>query len=261
MRALFVDRYPVTVALMRETLQWAFEHDLLIVDTGGVFNAHGEIKRLLPLHVPGAPILFTNDAFEVREGFHDRPVTHVTWYGALAFCNFRSAMAGLPEAVDFADWSCDFDAAGYRLPSEQEWELAARGGLDGQRFPWDSASTNLWDNIDGDRANFWASGHPYANPADQYLTPVGFYDNPNPLNLYDMAGNVYEWCWDWYQYGAYSNVMAGTLGYAGPTNGLTRVTRGGAWCDTPDLLRAAHRSSAVPRAALPFIGFRCVRNF
>ena len=76
-----------------------------------------------------------------------------------------------------------------------------------------------------------------------------------------MAGNVYEWCWDGYRFEGYSDPDAALPGYTGPTDTMTRVVRGGAWSDPADLLRIAHRSSAVPQAALPFIGFRCVRNF
>jgi len=261
-RVVFIDRYEVSCSLFRDALQWAYDSGRITVTTSAVLNTHGDVRRLLPLNDPGAPILFTNGNFEIKPGFEDKPATHVTWYGALAYCNFRSEISGQPICINITNWTCNFNVAGFRLPTESEWEKAARGGIPGQRFPWAGESTNLWDDIDGSRANFWASGDDHETTNDLYLTPVGYYENnPNPINLFDLAGNVYEWCSDWYDADWYSNPLASANNTIGPTSGLARVVRGGAWCDTPDLLRTTHRSSSLPHAALPFIGFRTVRNF
>ena len=258
----FMDHTEVTAGSFREHLQWAYDAGLLTVTTTGVFNAHGDVRRLFAHHDQGSAIVFSNGAFSVKSGFEELPVTHVSWYGALAYCNFRSARLGLPLCINVTNWTCDFSRPGYRLPTEAEWEKAARGGLDGLRFPWGGVSSNLWQDMDLTRANYWGSGDAYENTNSMYLAPVGaFPGGTNPLNLNDTGGNVYEWCWDWYDYGWHSNTLAQTANSAGPTSGIARVVRGGAWCDTPDLLRVAHRTSALPRAALPFIGFRCARNF
>ena len=258
----FMDRYEVTAEAFRDHYQWAYELGRLTITSSGVWNAHGDSRRLYALNDKHAVLSFSNGMFRVRDGFEDRPITHVTWFGALAYANFRSERAGLPLCIDMTNWTCVFHLPGYRLPTEAEWERAARGAAVGLRFPWGGEATNLWDDIDTTRANYWASGDAYEDTNNLYLTPAGSFTNGvNPLNLQDLAGNVYEWCWDWYDYGWYSNALAEATNSAGPDTGLARVVRGGAWSDPPDLLRVSSRSSALPHAALPFIGFRCVRTF
>lgn len=259
---LFIDRYTVTCSIFRDVYQWAYDNERIIVESNVVWNVEGTPQPLLRMDDALSTLSFADDTFSVKAGFDSLPITHVSWYGALAFCNFRSAIAGLPEAVDFADWSCDFDAPGFRLPTETEWERAARGTQQGQRFPWPSTASDLWEDIDDTKANYWADGSSAGSTNTHHLTPVGtFAETPNALGLFDMAGNVYEWCWDGYRFAGYSDPDASMPGYTGPTQTMTRVIRGGAWSDPADLLRISHRSAAVPQAALPFIGFRSVRNF
>lgn len=258
----FIDRYTVTCDFFRDVYQWAYENEMLTIASNVVFNTVGTPHPLVALDDALSTLSFANGTFTIKEGFGNLPITHVTWHGALAFGNFRSAMAGLPLAIDFSDWSCDFAAPGFRLPTEIEWERAARGTQNEHRFPWPSTADALWEDIDGTKANYWAGGDAAVSTNTHYLTPVGhFADSPNSLGLFDMAGNVYEWCWDGYRFSGFSDPDAALSGYTGPTQTMTRVVRGGAWADSPDLLRIAHRSAAVPQAAQPMIGFRCVRNF
>jgi formylglycine-generating enzyme len=219
------------------------------------------------------------------------PVQTLDWYDGVKWCNARSQQAGLapvyytdagftqlytngePVAV-FADWS----AQGYRLPTEAEWEKAARGGLTGQRFPWGNT-------IDWSRANYysdWLNGanvYPYDlapmsgyAPAFNdgvmpYTSPVGTFA-ANGYGLNDMAGNVQEWCWDWYNLDLSSagSPYAGGTDPHGPASGTygtgTRVTRGGSWggfFDYVELARSARRVSHDPSTAANFFGLRCVR--
>lgn len=205
----------------------------------------------------------------------NHPVNQIAWYDAVKWCNARSEMEGLAPVyfttgdqtnvyrsgqLDLTNGCVQWTANGYRLPTEAEWELAARGGLAGQQYPWPSPDAVPANDIDGDDANYWNSGDPY----DNGTTPVGFYngaqsiggqDMANGFGLYDMAGNVAQWCWD--RYGAYS--AAPQQNPQGPDGGSLRVTRGGSWYSNLNALRCAARASLDPAAAAPNVGFRCVR--
>jgi len=167
---------------------------------------------------------------EFPAGSADLPVTNVTWYAAMAY----------------ARW------AGKRLPSEAEWELAARGGLSEPTFPWGD------DPADSTRANFSASGVGHAIRVGRY--------RPNGLGLYDMAGNVWEYVLDEYAAypaGAQTNPIAGAEPGSMPAdNKVTsrRVIRGGSWGGAPVNLWVSFRDSHPPGGAGNHVGFRCARS-
>jgi formylglycine-generating enzyme required for sulfatase activity len=170
------------------------------------------------------------------------PVVGVSWFEASAFCS----------------WIASDTGARYRLPTEAEWEKAARG-TDQRRFPWGQ-------EIDGSYANFEFSGGPF----EPGLTPVGFYDgsvkegfatalNESPYGAREMTGNVWEWCSDWYDGSYYSG--SPTENPTGPDSGSSRVLRGGGWVDSHYYHRAANRNSSFPENRNPIQGFRCVREY
>jgi len=206
----------------------------------------------------------------------NQPVQSVNWYDTVKWCNARSQQArltpvyytdagltqvytnGYVDAV-FPNWM----AKGYRLPTEAEWEKAARGGLSGQRFPWG-------DTISESQANYYGSSFyfSYDLGPDGYnaigsiggtfpaTSPVGSFA-PNGYGLYDMAGDVFEWCWDWY-----ATPYAGGSDPRGPASSPadSRVSRGGCWANAASFATCAYREQATPLTKESLWGFRCVKG-
>ena len=210
------------------------------------------------------------------------PVQTINWYDAVKWCNARSQMEGIAPVyytdAGFTALYTNLDvntiyvnrgANGYRLPTEAEWEKAAHGGLTGLRFPWGNTIKN-GPASSGGQANYYGNKESFSydlgpdNPNSAfndgvypYTSPVGSFP-ANGYNLYDMAGNVFEWCWDWY---ASSYYASGQTDPQGPSSGDYRVLRGGSWYYYADLARCAGRNSNTPALAVNYSGFRCVRGF
>ncbi|HYF76962.1 MAG TPA: formylglycine-generating enzyme family protein [Symbiobacteriaceae bacterium] len=176
-----------------------------------------------------------------------RPVECVTWADAVAYCNQRSLRDGLkPCYVQINGlYQCDFAASGYRLPTEAEWEYAARGGQlsRGYIFPG------------GDDVNqvAWHAGN-----AGNQTHPVGE-KAPNELGLFDLAGNVWEFCWDWYHSNAIPEADNPT-GPAKPGSERARVVRGGCYKNSPHLLYTGRRLGRGMLGRNDHLGFRIVRT-
>ena len=188
----------------------------------------------------------------------DCPVAEITWYDAARWCNAKSEMSGLRPCYysgtdrSFSDVYCagqielsnamvDWDADGYRLPTEAEWEKAARGTLVGKRYP-------NGDKLTGKDANH-SLNHVGPRPVKSYP--------PNGFGLYEMAGNVWEWVWDWYSV----DLSALTDDPRGPLSGERRVIRGGGSSGSVDSCGVAVRVSMRADVALNTGGFRVVRRF
>jgi sulfatase modifying factor 1 len=233
--AFYIDKYEVTNAQFQQ-----------FIDAGGYttpayWSTAGWSERTSRGWTQ--PEYWSSGDYHSGPAWPNFPVNGVSWYEAEAYANF----------------------AGKRLPTEAEWEKAARG-TDQRTYPWG-------DSINGSRANYWDSGDPY----DNGTTPVGFYrgpqpfsqplgqpfqtvDSPSPYGAYDMAGNVWEWMADWYQSDYYS--VSPSSNPPGPASGRSRVVRGSAWNIDTIFLRSATRLSnlSYPYIRLYNVGFRCART-
>jgi formylglycine-generating enzyme required for sulfatase activity len=176
----------------------------------------------------------------------NHPVDTVTWFDAVEYCNKRSKKEGLKSCYTIKDKkvTCDFSADGYRLPTEAEWEYASRGGNKSKNYRY-SGSNNPEEVA-------W-----YGENADGISHSVGS-KKPNELELYDMSGNIWEWCWDYYDSSYYAKSIKDNP--RGPEKGTLRVYRGGGSGGIFVWMRSAGRYSFPPTNKHWFIGFRVARN-
>jgi len=280
--AFHMDIFEVTNEQYAAGLNWAWAQGGLITVTGGVVYKAGSGTSYPYCDTTTSSsysrITWNGSSFGVVSGKEDHPIVRVSWYGAAAYANWRSEQDGLRPRYNLSTWECNFrsnppntpkgkvwlkevtgrtqieekgertfdgQAFGYRLPTEAEWEYAARGGAHDPYYKWP------WNDngLDGSKANYYNSGDPY----DNGTTPAGYYDGnqtpagsdmANGYGLYDMAGNVWEWCNDWYDPGYY-----GVSPYdnpRGPASGTSRVLRGGSWVFHDRNLRCANRNRNYP---------------
>ncbi len=207
----------------------------------------------------GSTVTWRSPGFIQRD---DDPVVCVSWRDAATYCNWRSKQAGLDPCYVFEKdqmVGTNRDASGYRLPTEAEWEFAARNRGDARQYPWSAASgkRSIAAANYRQRDSGVSDGWEWTCPVKEFAA--------NELRIYGLGGNVWEWCEDWYFDQAYA-----ALRNLAPHNpcitlnsavGLTRrVMRGGSFRNDLDLLRCASRGNGLPYAFSNHVGFRCVRN-
>jgi len=281
-----IGKYDVTVQEYVEFLNWALAEGLLenkvgLPYTGGEVYRDG--KSILCMNYDQGftgGIIFSGISFTpaVVTGLPEdtlystalHPVSQVSWYGAVYYCNWLSAKNGLTSCYDTETWALNRAANGYHLPTEAQWERAAA---------WDAALEKHWiygfmsDTCMGwNRCNItdYFGGTGCVNPLglvdEPYTSPVGWFnginispngniqtlDSPSPVGCYDMCGNVWQWCNDWYA--PYSSEPLNNP--TGPTTGSQRVVRGGSWHYYDYDYRAAQRLHWEPQATC---GFRLAR--
>ena len=282
-----IGRFEITNNQYAAFLNSVFDDDLIYIKNGLVIGK-GNDKIYCDTYSSDSTsrITLEENAFIVDENRGNHPVTHIRWEGAAAFCNWLSKADGYKEIYNLETGICDFHAAGYRLPTEAEWEYAANGGTN-EYFVYPYG-----DEIDFSKANLPDSGDPFEKGDLPLTTPVGFYngnlqdkttfnwpgkeesyqttDGMNPFGLYDLSGNVWEWCndlygRDYYQKSSLKNPIGPETGSPMPDKLEYHVLRGGSWYNgfdghsrTSNRNPAYYRGPDDPNHSWYHIGFRIV---
>jgi len=248
--AFWLDRYPVTIAQFREFAQatgykteaerfgWSFVFYRQLSAGEYARRVSGTVQGLeWWCKVDGANWAQPEGPDSAVNERLNHPVTHVSWNDAAAF----------------AAW------AGKRLPTEAEWEFAARGGLEQKQFPWGNDLTPGGRHL----CNIWQGDFPTYNGSEdgyEFVAPADAYE-PNGYGFYTITGNVWEWCGDWFD--PAFHIYGTRYNPAGPAEGTARVTKGGSflchhsYCNR---YRVAARTSNTPDSSAAHIGFRCARD-
>lgn len=272
-----IGKYEITNGLFCDVLNWANARGYLKNSSGSAYagsNVYTSGERLLQISSSNCQISYSGGSFvsESRQGYsmENHPVVDVSWYGSVAFCNWLSEKDGLSPCYNLSTWALATPYPnGYRLPTEAEWERA---------MAWDG-SHRIYGYSSDDRpipntVNCYVST--YVNPlgltSSPYTTPVGWFNGMNvspngsvqtvnslsPAGCYDMSGNVWEWCQDWYDSSYYGSSPSSNP--TGVSSGTDRVLRGGGWGSDFDDCRSACRSRNRPNGESGNRGFRLSRT-
>ena len=286
-----IGMYELTNEEFVDVLNWAHSRGLLSNADGTPYTnnaiyAYGQVIANTESSSSESQIVFSNGVFSARsrEGYKgqmfsmaDHPVVHVSWYGAVCYCNWLSRTQGLEPCYNTSTWErYEPVRNGYRLPTEAEWERAA--AWDGEKH-WKYGISS--DDISTSSINYVYSAEHFGNGNPLYLmthpptSPVGWYNGINPIRLkepeklthpgkspvgaYDMSGNVKEWCHDWYHFDYYTESPSSNP--TGPQEKMIyRVVRGGSYHQAATGQRTARRDIAQPESLYRSTGFRLART-
>ena len=258
-RDFWIGQFEVTNEDYRRLVQWAYDRGYVTATASSVRdNLDGSTVELVDLDDDPegeCEIAFFDGVFSLRDagrGIHpNHPMREVTWYGAVAYCDWLSLSRGLTRAYDHSTWTCGGDdpysAEGFRLPTDAEWEYAAQWN-DERIYPWgdDRPRCHL--------ANYGACSTNWTSPVGSL--PPGAQPNL-PAPVYDLIGNVWEWCNDWRECELGTSSV---IDPPGPPGGLFRVRRGGCWYHNINFMRISHRDDCAPALSYDGIGFRLARS-
>ncbi|MBC8368905.1 MAG: SUMF1/EgtB/PvdO family nonheme iron enzyme [Planctomycetes bacterium] len=236
--SFYMDEYEVSNQQFADFLNDELLSSNVVISNGAVYQTGGLGQLICVL---GNGLLLNGTTIIINAGEEIRPAVDLTWFGAVLYCNWLSAVNGKTTCYDPTTFACDYAADGFRLPTEAEWEYASRGGeyTPYYQFPWSSNSITSGD------ANY---GNNVGSTVD-----VGSYQ-ANGYGLYDTAGNVSEWCGDYYSPTYYSS--SPSVNPTGPATGSYKVVRGGDWISSSNNLRCASRIFTNPSTNYIGIGFR-----
>jgi formylglycine-generating enzyme required for sulfatase activity len=285
-----IGKYELTTLQYCQVLNWASDpvRNYLRTETGEPWSGAGDLyagedlQRILVLTHSSCNVEYSKGAFapkwkvglpgETEYSMATHPIQLVTWYGAAIYTNWLSEMEGFSPVYDTEDWTADFTQSGYHLPTEAQWERAAA---------WDGNKHWIYgfmsDTLNGVQAvNYRTSAVIDVNPLGFFSppvsSPVGWFNGSNispngnlavelsvsPIGAFDMCGNVWEWCHDWYL-DTYYEVSPET-DPIGPDSGVWRILRGGSWGNLKDVARTAQRGiNRAPEYSTRILGFRVAR--
>ena len=240
--------YEVTNKQFAEVFNWALEQEQITVSNFTIYNSDDSINVLYQIDNDNdnSDIGFFEELLTLDSTRNDFPCIGVSWYGAVAYCNYLSEKDGLAPCYSLDDWTLISEINGYRLPTEAEWEYAARGGKKSSDYKF--SGSNIIEDVGWYKFNSLGMTHKVGGKI------------ANELGLFDMTGNVFEWCWDIYR--SYSSIEQ--VDTAGVDYKKFHVIRGGnCFCDTSNCYNS-YRSINNPPPSPPnsinldYVGFRVV---